>query len=222
MERGWRSEHDYFKQVCNEFHTRVDWQLQDHEEPALPLPEFDPKKRLPDLEKLPAPEKECAARMGVLNAVSTTMDVTYITLQCIRRWLKYHVKRLCQHVCTKISSEKDPWAIILLAKLSGVTSPPKAQQGYQQYMCEQYTNPSSNLEKEVKARWAATPAAGSSIATAKEPNAPFQTEVAHDLFVQLPNSDCNQYRVQAKVEVVTAQAAYNKALTALFIILRKT
>jgi hypothetical protein len=71
MERGWRSERDYFKQVCNEFHAKIDWQLQDHEEPALPLPEFDPNKRLPDLEKLSAAEeKERAARMGLLNAVS--------------------------------------------------------------------------------------------------------------------------------------------------------
>jgi hypothetical protein len=137
--------------------------------------------------------------------------VTYITLQRIRRWLKYRVKRLRRHVRTKISSEKDPWAI-LLAKLSGVTSPPKARQGYQQYMREQYTNPGSDLEKEVKARWAATPAAGSSVATAKEPNAPFRAEVARDLFAQLPDSDRNQYSARAKAEAVAAQAAYNKAL----------
>lgn len=71
MERGWRSERDYFQQVCNEFHARIDWRLQDHEEPTLPLPEFDHKKRLPDLEKLPAAEeKERDARMSLLNAVS--------------------------------------------------------------------------------------------------------------------------------------------------------
>jgi hypothetical protein len=37
---GWREERGYLQQVFNEFHARVDWKLQDHEEPIL-LP-FDP------------------------------------------------------------------------------------------------------------------------------------------------------------------------------------
>jgi hypothetical protein len=42
LERGWRSERDYLQKVCNEFHSRISWRLADHEEPELPLPEYNP------------------------------------------------------------------------------------------------------------------------------------------------------------------------------------
>jgi hypothetical protein len=79
-------------------------------------------------------------------------------------------------------------------------------------MREQYTTPGSDLEKEIKAQWAATPAEGSSVATAKEPNAPFRAQVTWDLFAQLPGSDREEYSARAKAEAATARAAYNKAL----------
>jgi hypothetical protein len=41
LERGWRAEQDLLK-VTNEFHTRISWRLVDHEEPELPLLEYDP------------------------------------------------------------------------------------------------------------------------------------------------------------------------------------
>ncbi|KAK7006053.1 hypothetical protein R3P38DRAFT_3214986 [Favolaschia claudopus] len=42
LERGWRFERDYVREVCNEFHARISWRLQDDEEPELPLPDYDP------------------------------------------------------------------------------------------------------------------------------------------------------------------------------------
>jgi hypothetical protein len=41
LERGWRAERDYLREVCNEFHARIPWRLSDHEEPELPLVEYD-------------------------------------------------------------------------------------------------------------------------------------------------------------------------------------
>lgn len=42
LDRGWVSERDYVQKVCNEYHTRIDWRLEDHEEPPLPLKPYDP------------------------------------------------------------------------------------------------------------------------------------------------------------------------------------
>lgn len=41
LERGWQAEWDYLREVCNEFHARISWHLGDHEEPELPLVEYD-------------------------------------------------------------------------------------------------------------------------------------------------------------------------------------
>ncbi|KAJ7838435.1 hypothetical protein B0H13DRAFT_2367460 [Mycena leptocephala] len=199
IERGWRFERECFQRISNEFHARIDWRLKDAEEPALPLPDFDPKAPLPELERLSdAEEQERQQRMDMLDAR-------------IRRWLKYRVKRLRKHVQTKINSDKDPWAI-LLAKLSGVTAPPKARQGYQQFMRESYAQLDCPIEAVVKERWAETAAEGSSVATSKEPNAPFRAKVLRELFAALPQSEQEDYKERAKAEAVAARAAYDKSL----------
>lgn len=42
VEEGRRAELDYLQRVCNEYNTLIPWYLQDHEEPNLPLPDYDP------------------------------------------------------------------------------------------------------------------------------------------------------------------------------------
>src|SRR5438270_545897 len=54
-DRGWRAERDYFQAVCNEYHVRIDWRLQDHKEPPLPLPNYD-HNAMPTIEKLTSEE----------------------------------------------------------------------------------------------------------------------------------------------------------------------
>ncbi|KAJ6455627.1 hypothetical protein C8R47DRAFT_1082646 [Mycena vitilis] len=199
MERGWRYEREYFQQVCNQFHTQIDWRLEDHEEPVLPLEKFDPNAPLPELERLPeAEERRRQTRMDQLNAR-------------IRRWFKYRVKRLRKHVRTKINSSKDPWAV-LLAKLSGITTPPKARQGFQQYMREMYEKADNDIEALVKEKWAATPSDGSSVATSAQPNAPFRAKVVRELFAALPKAEQDEYKARAKAEAVLAREKFDKAL----------
>ncbi|KAJ6504323.1 hypothetical protein C8R47DRAFT_1210391 [Mycena vitilis] len=43
LDRNWRDEREYCQNVCNEFHARISWRLEDYEEPDLPLPEYDPR-----------------------------------------------------------------------------------------------------------------------------------------------------------------------------------
>ncbi|KAJ7689745.1 hypothetical protein B0H16DRAFT_1752803 [Mycena metata] len=50
LQRGWRAERDYLTLVCNEFHARISWRLEDHEEPELPLPEYDKHALVPQEE----------------------------------------------------------------------------------------------------------------------------------------------------------------------------
>lgn len=70
LERNWREERAYLQNVCNEFHGRISWRLEDHEEPELPLPEYDP--RAPAIyEALDEEEtKRKRERLELLNAVS--------------------------------------------------------------------------------------------------------------------------------------------------------
>ncbi|KAJ6558631.1 hypothetical protein DFH09DRAFT_1317346 [Mycena vulgaris] len=196
LERGWRAERDYFQQVCKEFHARISWRLLDHEEPATPLPAFDSTAKLPPLENISV--EETARRLARMDELDAR----------IRRWLKYRVKRLRRHVRTRVDSTKDPWAI-LLAKLSGVNAPPKARQAYQQLMREAYAEV---IDPVVKARWAETPAAGSSVQTAKEPNAPFRAKIAREVFLALPDADQAGYAACAKAEAEGARRDYEKAL----------
>ncbi|KAJ7615091.1 hypothetical protein DFH06DRAFT_1343945 [Mycena polygramma] len=199
MERGWRYEREYFQQICNEFHARIDWRLEDHEEPVLPLEKFDPKAPLPDLEKLPeAEETRRQQRTDQLNAR-------------IRRWFKYRVKRLRRHVRTKVNSSKDPWSVFL-AKLSGITAPPKARQGFQQFMREMYQKADNDIEELVKEKWAATPSDGASVATSAQPNAPFRAKVVRELFAALPEEERAEYKARAVAEATLAREKFDKAL----------
>ncbi|KAJ7175547.1 hypothetical protein C8R46DRAFT_1214018 [Mycena filopes] len=79
LTRGWRAERDYVQKVCNEFHSQISWQLEDYEEPPLPLPVYDPFAVVP-VEVLSDEERKTKlARIEALNAQ-------------IRRWLKYRAR----------------------------------------------------------------------------------------------------------------------------------
>jgi hypothetical protein len=71
LERSWRAEREALQAICNEFHAKFSWRLQDHEEPDLPLPEYDPLRLQPEEETL-MDEEEVAkrTRIELLNAVS--------------------------------------------------------------------------------------------------------------------------------------------------------
>lgn len=69
METGWVAERDFRMVVCNVYHAKIPWRLEDHEEPPLPLPEYDPLK--PVVEELSAEEEvQKRERILVLNEVS--------------------------------------------------------------------------------------------------------------------------------------------------------
>lgn len=69
LERGWRAERDCLRGICNEFHAKVQWRLQDHEEPDLLLTEYDPLAAEPDEDLSEEDEVAKRKRVEALNAV---------------------------------------------------------------------------------------------------------------------------------------------------------
>lgn len=215
LERGWRAERDYLLGVCNEFHAKIPWRLDDHDEPELPLPEYDEfaGQIVEDLDEEETTTKRL--RIETMNAVSDRRPVTHIhiltlsfLLQRIARWLKYRARRLRRPV--KMDRTRDPWAI-LLAKLAGINSPPKARQAFQQFMHESYER---DIEPIVEARWAAScvESDGVTLKTKKRPDAPFRAKVARDLFKELSAKDQDGLRARAKEEAKEAREAYVGAM----------
>lgn len=138
-----------------------------------------------------------------------TVTLTHCS-QRIRRWLKYRARKLRKSVRQKLDPTKDPWAV-LLAKLSGVKVPPKARQGYQQYMREAYT---SDIAPVVAERWAQKTSEGSNTQTQKDPKADFRAVVARDMFAELPEAQREGYQQRAKQEAAEARTAYEAAMKA--------
>ena len=52
------------RKVCAEYHAKIPWDMPDHNEPELPLPEYDPKN---PLVQLYMSEEEEVARSAALT-----------------------------------------------------------------------------------------------------------------------------------------------------------
>ncbi|KAJ7168430.1 hypothetical protein C8R46DRAFT_1217834 [Mycena filopes] len=197
LDRNWRAERDYAEAVYSEFHARISWRLEDHEEPDLPLPDYDPRA--------PAPEEDLTddemvlkrQRMAILNGR-------------IRRWLKYRARKLRKTLHSKIDPLKDPWAVFL-AKLSGLKAPPKARQAFQQFMHEVYA---TEIAPIVAERWAQQSSEGSNLQNDASPKADFRAAVARELFLELPEAERAGYQARAKEEAAAARKKFEEKMNA--------
>ncbi|KAJ7432729.1 hypothetical protein FB451DRAFT_1196827 [Mycena latifolia] len=196
LDQGWRQERKVLKMICLEFHGRIDWRTEDHQEPAVKS--WDPAAPVVP-ETLSDEEAVCKRqRIKALNAR-------------IRRWFKYRIRRLRKiKGAAGLDPSKNPYAV-LLAKLSGVTAPPKARQAYQQFMNESYTE---KIAPVVAERWEAEreQRAQEGQKSGKEPKAGFRAKVARDVFAALPSGERKDIADRAKKLAADAKAAYLKAL----------
>ncbi|KAJ7480222.1 hypothetical protein B0H11DRAFT_2233350 [Mycena galericulata] len=193
MDEGWHAERAYLKKVCNEFHARVDWRIPHHEEPTLK--NFDPNAPLP---KETLPDEEEAAKCAKVSEVN----------ERIRRWFKYRIRNLRKHLLrTGEHPAKDPY-VVLLGKLSGLKSPPKARQAYQQYMHESYKTVIKPL---VDEKWAELRAEGKANLP-KAPKAGFRAAVARDAFADLPEAEQIALGVRAKASAAEKKKEYLQGL----------
>ncbi|KAJ7700211.1 hypothetical protein B0H16DRAFT_1483971 [Mycena metata] len=192
---GWLQERRYLKTVCREFHARVDWRTEDFDEPTLRP--WTPTTVIPREELSEADEAAKRARIKTLNAR-------------IRRWFTYRIRRLRKHrLSAGLDPTKDPYAV-LLAKLSGLTSPPKARQAFQQFMHECYQEKIAPI---VAERWEEERQNnGQAAERSKEPKAGFRAQVARELFAGLPQEEQQEFGSRARETAQTAKAAYVSTL----------
>jgi hypothetical protein len=124
----------------------------------------------------------------------------------------YRIRRIRKHRRSAgLDPTKDPFAI-LLAKLSGLSAPPKARQGFQQFMREKYDD---SIAPAVAAKWEEERNKASTITErTKEPKAGFRAQVARDLFAELPVDEQKVFGDRAKKEAQEAKAAYVTSLNA--------
>ena len=127
----------------------------------------------------------------------------------IRRWLNYRVKKLYQlHSFTRTSNPtKHPYTV-LMGKLSGLHAPPKARQGYQQFMKEHYQE---RIDPFVKKAWAEH-VRKEHIPADELPGPDFRAKITRDLFKKLPESERLQYSMTAKGEAFRARTEYENEL----------
>lgn len=128
--------------------------------------------------------------------------------QRIRRWYKYRIRRIRKNtVRAGLDPARDPYTV-LLAKLSGISAPPKARQAYQQFMRESHA---TAIAPVVKARWEADRAAGVQT-TSREPKAGYRAAIAREVFNGLSAAEQTGFGDRAKAEAAAAKAAYLKLL----------
>ncbi|KAK7046226.1 hypothetical protein R3P38DRAFT_3257675 [Favolaschia claudopus] len=192
LDQGRRQERKMLKKICREFHARVDWRTKDHEEPMLS--EWDPAGIATEEQLSEDDEAAKRARMEELN-------------KRIRRWFMYRLKKLrkSQRTGKDIDPRRDPYSV-LMANLSGVTSPPKALQAYQQFMRESYEEKVAPI---VAQRWEQERLENSKVSErTKEPKAGFRAEVAREVFARLSDDEQKAIGDRAKKEAAVAKAAY--------------
>ncbi|KAJ7025072.1 hypothetical protein C8F04DRAFT_1269684 [Mycena alexandri] len=81
---GWVKERAYLQKVCNEYHARVDWRVEDHEEPELGP--YDPEALVED-ETLPDDEEILKrARIKLLNKFMRESHAEKIAPVVAERW----------------------------------------------------------------------------------------------------------------------------------------
>ncbi|KAJ7669900.1 hypothetical protein DFH06DRAFT_1125309 [Mycena polygramma] len=195
LDQGWVFERKYWKTVCREYHVRIPWRTEDHEEPMLG--EWNPA--IPIEKETLTPEDEVLKneRVKLLN-------------KRIHRWFVYRIRRNRKHRSTAgLDPTKDPYAV-LLAKLSGLSSPPKARQAFQQFMHESYAE---KIAPVVLEKWTADrEASGPASERTKEPKAGFRAQVAREVFGALPLEEQKALGERAKAEAKEAKDAYLKSL----------
>ncbi|KAJ7697932.1 hypothetical protein B0H16DRAFT_1484652 [Mycena metata] len=188
LERGWRVERDYLLEVCNEFHAQIDWRLEDHEEPELPLPTYD--KFAQRIEEELDAEELTMKRLKI-----ETMNAR------IARWLKYRAQSLARP---------------LKMDRTRINSPPKARQAFQQYMHESYeTEIAPAVKARWEGSFVDLDAIDPDLLkTKKGHDAPFRAKVARKLFAKLAADEQEALRQRAKAEAQKARAEYVAAMKA--------
>ncbi|KAJ8473470.1 hypothetical protein ONZ45_g16283 [Pleurotus djamor] len=178
--RGRLPEEKFLRDIYHEYHARVNWRLADHEDPVLPEEKYDPENVI---EEELSEDSEQRRGQHYLK-----------TNRRIRRWFKYRMDKENSNMTSArlLDPEKNPFAK-LLSKLTGLSTPPKARQAYQEYQHSQ----SDALKAIYKEEWDRLVEEGKVAADEKATGA-FRAKVARKEFSKLPKEEQDAYAAQAK------------------------
>ncbi|KAJ7607209.1 hypothetical protein FB45DRAFT_1040474 [Roridomyces roridus] len=194
LAQGERAARTYLTRVYSQYHTLIDWRLEDHEEPTLPLPEYDANAVVPE-EMLNAEElKKKIARVTNMNGR-------------IRRWLKYRARKSKSAIVKRVTDVMNPCSV-LVAKLAGWKKPPKARQAYQQFQHERI----AVLRPLTLAAWREQNTDADAATLKKGPSGAFRAAIARAEFKKLPQLEQDQYAARAKGEGAKKRGEYLQAL----------
>lgn len=126
--------------------------------------------------------------------------------QAIRRWLRYRARKINPIRARAGVNKEDPYGV-LLAKLCGVTRPPKARQAFQEW---QVAN-GDLVHDAVERSWAKDSESGK--VTGKL-GAGYRQTVARTMFLALPAGEREKWAKQAKANAEVAKAEYKAAMEA--------
>ncbi|KAJ7073652.1 hypothetical protein C8F01DRAFT_1075377 [Mycena amicta] len=185
----------FFASVKNEFFAKIPWDLPDHVEPELPLPEYDPKVvPLNDDEDMLPEEREGKAKK--IAEIGGRIERYYKN--------RDHTKvQPAKAAAAKTKSfNVQAW---LVATMFGVDPPKHARQPYQQLMHESYATDVAPL---VNARWAARQIPPNATKAQREASPPpeLMAEVAREI---VANNRSLSEALHARAQ---AQAKAEKAL----------
>ncbi|KAK0437896.1 hypothetical protein EV421DRAFT_1738840 [Armillaria borealis] len=180
LELGWHAELACLEEICCKYYFHVGWRLLDHEEPAQPFRLYNPHAPRKHEELTPEEAKQKCERVEEID-------------KRIRRWLRYRTRKLQKkRLKLQRSMLHDPWNLYL-AKLAGITKPPKARQAYQEW----FTEPANTklIANIVAERWDKQVADGT---TTDGPNAGLQMAVARELFQALDPEVREEWKEKAR------------------------
>ncbi|KAJ7059327.1 hypothetical protein C8F01DRAFT_1255024 [Mycena amicta] len=186
----------FFASVKNEFFAKIPWDLPDHVEPELPLPEYDPKVvPMNDDEDMLPEEREGKAKK--IAEIGGRIEQYYKN--------RDHTKvQPAKAAAAKTKSfNVQAW---LAATMFGVDPPKRARQPYQQLMHESYATDVAPL---VNARWAARQIPPNATKAQREAPPPpeLMAEVAREIVANNRSlSEALRARAQAQAKAEKALA----------------
>ncbi|KAL1698751.1 hypothetical protein EV121DRAFT_296853 [Schizophyllum commune] len=200
-EGGWSKGQEVIREVCAEYHAKIPWQLPDHDEPDLPLPEYNPKN--PPVQ-LHLSDEEEAARSAALTEKNAA----------IHRWIHWRARKIPGYRQQYRANRNNPYDRVVL-ELAGMSpkGSKKALQPVQQYAKEhpEAVEEAGDVFEEEKAAGGGLVKHGDSFIEKKSVNW-VMSYIKKQYFDKLSRQEKAAYGERARKVAADEKAAWEEAL----------
>ncbi|KAF9022414.1 hypothetical protein BDZ89DRAFT_1042221 [Hymenopellis radicata] len=193
VDTGWQAADEYMKVLQNLYHFHFPYPMKDSEEPAE-LKEYDPLKVVPD-DDSGLTDDELRMKRAHITRINTVL----------RRWLVYHARRFRKRFRKLTRRDATDTYEILMARLSGVTKPPK--QAHASHIFRRETE--EQIKKAIAEKWEKV-----TVKKSKLPDVAFRNKVTDAMLKALPKEEQKRYETIAKAEGDRKKEEYQALLTA--------